>query len=132
MKKSMIASLLLAVSGAGAEAPAAPAPASTAVPPLRARLTEDLIRAAVRDMRAQDRAETEAKAEADPAGRVLSGGGYRRFARALAESKRPSCFGDDALKFQPSEHDTKNWHFGATGPMATPFWIAAVVRGKCR
>jgi len=128
MNKSMLASLLLTMSGAGAEAPAAPAAASVAAPSLRARLTEDVIRAAVRDTRAQDGA----GADPAPAGRVLSGGGYRTFARALAESKKPSCFGEDALKFQPSEHDTKDWHFGATGTMATPFWIAAVVRGKCR
>jgi hypothetical protein len=128
MKKSMLASLLLTMSGAGAEAPAAPTTASAAVPPLRARLTEDVIRSAVRDTLAQDRTAP------DPAlaGRVLSGGGYRTFAQAVADSKTPSCFGEDALKFQPSEHDTKNWHFGATGTMATPFWIAAVVRGKCR
>lgn len=128
MNRSTLASLLLTMSGAAAEAPAAPAAASSAVPPLRARLTEEVIRAAVRDTRAQDRD----AADPAPAGRVLSGGGYRSLARAIAESKTPSCFGEDALKFQPSEHDTKDWHFGATGTMATPFWIAAVVRGKCR
>lgn len=122
MKSGLLASLLLTMSGAGAEPAAQPAPA------LRVRLTNEVIASAVRETLAQDAPE----AVPAPSGTVLSGGGLRSFAHDVAESRKPSCFGQDALKFQPAEVDTRYGRFEAKGLTAAPFWAAAILRGKCR
>jgi len=122
MTTALLASLLLTMSGNGAELAAKPAPS------LRARLTNEAIASAVRDTLAQDAP----AAVPAPSGTILSGGSFRSFAHDVAESKKPSCFGQDALKFQPAEIDTRNWHFAAKGLTAAPFWAAAILRGKCQ
>lgn len=126
MKSGLLASLLLTMSGAGAEP--ATKPAAQAAPALRARLTDRVIASAVRETLAQDAPE----AVPAPSGTVLSGGGWRSFAHDVAESKKPSCFGQDALKFQPARRDTRYGRFEAKGLTAAPFWAAAILRGKCR
>jgi hypothetical protein len=114
------------------EAPSSKAEAATAaraatVQPLRARLTDDLIRQAVRETLA------EAPARREPAsgGQVLSSDRYQAFSRDFSESKKPSCLGPDAMKHQPPVIGTKNWNFGVGGIFALPFWAAAIVQGKC-
>ena len=122
MKTSLLASLLLTALGADAE------PAATTPPSLRARLTDEAIASAVRETLAQDKPKTAPA----PTGTALSGDRYRNFSRAFAESAKPSCLGEDALRFQPAQLDTKDWHFEAKGLMALPFWAAAIARGKCQ
>ena len=95
-------------------------PAPTA---LRARLTEDVVRQAVRDTLA----EAPPEARALPPGQALSGDRYQGFARTVSEARHPSCLGPDALKHQPNKIGV----FQANGLMALPFWAAAIVRGKC-
>jgi hypothetical protein len=111
--------LSLVVTGAGAAEPA---------PSLRARLTDDVVRQAVRETLAEGPREPKAA----PSGRVLSGDRYQSFARTFSEAQIPSCLGPDALKHQPNKIDTKHGHFEANGTMALPFWAAAIARGKCK
>ena len=129
MKTNALASiLLLAMLGARAAEPEAAPPATpAAATPLRARLTEDAIRLAVRETLA----ETPAPGPRAPSGDVLSGDSYRKFSRDFTEAKKPSCLGPDALKHQPASFSTKNWNFSADALMALPFWAAAIARGKC-
>jgi hypothetical protein len=96
--------------------------------PLRARLTDEVIRQAVRDTRAEESAERSAA----PSGQILRADRAEAFARAFTYAQKPSCTGSDALKFQPSDTYTKNWHFSASGLMALPFWASAIVKGKCK
>lgn len=113
------ATSLLSVTG-----PAAAEPAPTS---LRARLTDEVVRQAVRETLAEGPLE----ARALPSDRALSGDRYQAFARTVGEARHPSCLGPDALKHQPNKIDTKDWHFEGNGIMALPFWAAAIVRGKC-
>jgi len=121
MKTSLFAGILFAVIDAAAE------PSARAASPLRERLTDELIASAVRETLAED------GAQAAPArgGTVLSGDRYRNFSRAFTESKKPSCLGADALKFQPAQYDIKGWRVDAKELMALPFWAAAIAGGKC-
>ena len=121
MKTRLLASLLFVISGANAEL------AAKAVPSLRTRLTDEVIASAVRETLAQDASKTDPA----PTGTVLSGGAYHSFSQAVAESKKPSCLGPDALKFQPAKMETKDWRFEAKGLTALPFWATAIARGKC-
>jgi hypothetical protein len=105
---------------------AEPAPAPT--PSLRARLTDDVVKQAVRETLAEGPREPKDA----PSGRVLSGDRYQSFARTFSEAQIPSCLRPDALKHQPNKIDTKDWHFEANGTLALPFWAAAIVRGKCK
>ena len=116
---ALVSSLI--VTGTGAAEPAA-------APSLRARLTDDVVKQAVRETLAEDPREPKPA----PSGRVLSGDRYQSFARTFSEAQIPSCLGPDALKHQPNKMDTKNWHFEANGTMALPFWAAAIARGKCK
>jgi hypothetical protein len=129
MKTYALASLLLlTMPGASAAEPEAAQPTPpVAGTPLRASLTEEAIRLAVRETLA----ETPAPAARALSGEVLSGDGYRKFSRDFTEAKKPSCLGPDALKHQPASFSTKNWNFGAGGLLALPFWAAAIARGKC-
>jgi hypothetical protein len=95
---------------------------------LRARLTDDVVKQAVRETLAEGPSEPQAA----PSGRVLNGDRYRSFSRTFSEARIPSCLGPDALKHQPNKIDTKHGHFEANGTMAMPFWAAAVARGKCK
>lgn len=122
MKAIVLAgSLSLIMSSAAAE------PASEAAPSLRARLTDETIKQAVRETLAED----PGSSRPAPSGDALSGDTYRKFSRTFTEAKKPSCLGPDALKHQPAEFSTKNWNFGVGGLMALPFWAAAIARGKC-
>ena len=123
MKTGVLAALLLLhLSGSADARPQAPAQ------PLRARLTDDVIKQAVRETLSDNPVEREAA----PSGQVLSGGQYRAFSRNFSEAQKPSCMGPDALKFQPAEMSTKDWHFAASGLMTLPFWAAAIAKGKCQ
>jgi hypothetical protein len=129
MKTSILASVLfLAVPiVVAAEPELKPAPAVDSALPLRARLTDEAIRQAVRDTLAEEPKRPAAAARGD----VLSGDGYRQFSRDFSEAKKPSCLGPDALKHQPASFSTKNWNFSAGALMALPFWAAAIAGGKC-
>lgn len=119
------AAILLTLSGSTAAAsPATPVPGQS----LRARLSDEVIKQAVRETLAENPVEREAA----PSGQVLSGGQYLAFSRNFSEAQKPSCMGPDALKFQPAEMSTKDWHFAASGLMTLPFWAAALVKGKCQ
>jgi len=58
---------------------------------------------------------------------ALSGDAHAGFSRAVDEARVPGCLNTDALKHQPPK----------LGPisfdtlMAVPFWLSAIVRGKC-
>lgn len=130
MKASALAlSLLLHASTGAAAAPEGPAPAVEPSAPLRARLTDEAIRQAVRETLAESRDRPAARGEGE--GEILSGDGYRAFARDFAEARKPSCMAPDALKHQPPGLRTKNWNVGLGGLFALPFWAAAIVKGKC-
>ena len=129
MKTTLSSFLLLTMLGARAAEPdAAPPTTPAAATPLRARLTDEAIRLAVRETLA----ETTAPGARAPSGDVLSGDSYRKFSRDFTEAKKPSCLGPDALKHQPASFSTKNWNFGVGGLLALPFWAAAIARGKCQ
>ena len=95
--------------------------------PLRARITDEAIKQAVR----ATLAESPVRAASASSGDLLSVDSYRTFSRGFTEAKKPSCLGPDALKHQPAEFRTKNWVIGAGGLVALPFWAAAIARGKC-
>lgn len=125
MKTSVLASVLfLTVPISIAAEPEAKADSAL---PLRARLTDEAIKEAVRETLAEA-----PKLPASPSnGEVLSGDSYHNFSRNFSEAKKPSCLGPDALKHQPASFSTKNWNFSAGALLALPFWAAAIARGKC-
>lgn len=57
---------------------------------------------------------------------------YEAFGRQFSAAQKPSCLGPDPLKFQPAGFTAGGWNFGLVPPLTLPFWITAVVRGKCR
>ena len=129
MKGRTLAGLLsLTVLGAGAAEAPPPVKAPDATPSLRARLTDDVVKQAVRETLADSPREPKSA----PSGQALSGERYQTFSREFTEAQKPSCLGPNALKFQPAGFSTKNWNFGVGGVFALPFWAAAIVRGKCQ
>jgi hypothetical protein len=99
-------------------------------PPLSLRLTDEVISKAVR--------ETLAEQPGRPglaSGKSLSGDAYRKFEHAFSEAEKPGCMRPDAMKFQPHSLTFKiagqDYVMAAAGKLAIPFWIAAIVRGKC-
>lgn len=91
--------------------------------PLRTRVADpDLIRAAVKEALA---------ASPQPGGlqksTVLGSDANAGFARAVDEARVPDCLHPDALKHQPP----KLGPVDIGGVLALPFWISAIVRGKC-
>ena len=129
MKQHALASLLyLTVLGAAAEPAPVPEKLPEATPSLRSRLTDDVVKQAVRETLADSPREPKSA----PSGQVLSGDRYQTFSREFAQAQKPSCLGPDALKHQPSGFSTKNWNFGLGGVFALPFWAAAIVGGKCK
>jgi hypothetical protein len=120
--RSVVAAFLIvtltcpAVAGEPVQAqPAAPTGA-----PLRAQLTDEAIRQAVKQTLADEQKES-----AIAPGRTLSGDArYQQFGRAVSEAKTPDCLHGDALKYQPT--------FFFAGLLAIPFWALAAIRGKCR
>lgn len=94
---------------------------SQAQPSLRARLSGDVIKEAVRETLA------EAPPARKAAGPVLRGERYEAFGREMEEARVPSCWHADAMKHQPPKIGPVN----IGGIFALPFLAAAIVRGKC-
>jgi hypothetical protein len=106
---------------------------STPPAPLSLRLSEEVIGKAVRETLAEQasgRAGERLRSE-----QALSGDAYRKFERAFSEAEKPDCLHPDAMKFQPHSVAFKiggqTYGIGVGGQLAIPFWIAAIVRGKC-
>jgi hypothetical protein len=97
-------------------------------PPLR--LTDEAISKAVRESLAES-----PRVMKDQSGKTLSGDPYQKFERAFSEAEKPGCMRPDAMKFQPHGLSFKflgqDYVMEASGQIAIPFWIAAIVRGKC-
>lgn len=93
---------------------------------LLARLTDDVIRDAVRQALAEAPADLKG---ASPT--VLSGDRYRDFSRKVDDAKVPGCLNPDALKHQPASVQTKDWVIGLSGTLAAPLWLVAAATGKC-
>jgi hypothetical protein len=119
--RSFLACLIVILTSLSANAqtkslsPPSPAPQEM---PLRATLTGDLIKQAVK----QSLAEEQKEAALMP-GKALSADRYGEFGRQVSEARIPDCLHGDALKFQPTL-------FG--GLLGIPFVVAAALRGKCR
>jgi hypothetical protein len=119
--RSLLACLIVIVTTLSANAqtkslsPPSPAPQEM---PLRATLTDDLIKQAVK----QSLADEQKEAALMP-GKGLSADRYREFGRQMSEARIPDCLHGDALKFQPTL-------FG--GLLGIPFVVVAALRGKCR
>ena len=91
--------------------------------PLRARINDPaVIQAAVREA-----VENIAAKDAGGQSGVLSAGSQQTFARSFDEARVPDCLHPDAMKHQPP----KIGPIGIGGIYALPFWISAIVRGKC-
>ncbi len=101
--------------------------ADTPPPPSSARPSDEAIRKAVREVMAEQPDKPFTAGD----GTSLSGAPYKEFSRQFSEAKKPHCMGPDPLKHQPHTIETKNWVFGVGGIFAAPFWVAAIVRGKC-
>jgi hypothetical protein len=87
--------------------------------PLRAQLTDEAIRDAVKQTLANEKQE----AVVAPGKAFSADPRYQQFGREMSEAKIPDCLHGDALKFQPT-------FLG--GLLAIPFWALAAMRGKCR
>jgi hypothetical protein len=99
-------------------------------PPPSLRLSDEVIGKAVRETVAEQARGNGLRSE-----KALSGDAYRKFERAFSEAEKPDCLHPDAMKFQPHSLTFKlggqTYGIGVGGQLAIPFWIAAVVRGKC-
>ncbi|MFK3736534.1 hypothetical protein [Massilia sp. TN1-12] len=111
------AMVMMALAGPAA-ADETPSPAQ---PSLRARLSGDVIKEAVRETLA------EAPATRKEAGPVLRADRYEAFGREMEEARVPSCWHADAMKHQPPKIGPIN----IGGIFVLPFLAAAIVRGKC-
>jgi hypothetical protein len=98
--------------------------------PLSLRLTDEVIDKAVRETLAEQAAGGRLRPD-----KALSGDAYRKFERAFSEAEKPDCLHPDAMKFQPHSLAFKfagqTYGIGVGGQLAIPFWLAAIVRGKC-
>jgi hypothetical protein len=98
--------------------------------PLSLRLSDEAIGKAVRETLAEQARGNGLRSE-----KALSGDAVRTFERAFSEAEKPDCLHPDAMKFQPHSLAFKlggqTYGIGVGGQLAIPFWIAAVVRGKC-
>jgi hypothetical protein len=123
MKRLVVACSLTAFTlQAAAAQEAAVAPPA----PLRAQLTDEVIRDAVKQTLAEtgiDRRQRDST--------VLRGDQYKKFERKFSEAQVPSCIHPDALRLQPAEIETKDWVIGLGGILVVPFIIVAAARGKC-
>lgn len=90
-----------------------------ATPTLRERLSDDVIRKAVKAT-LTDADEYPQRYKDD----TLSGTAYEQFGREFHEAKVPDCLHPDGLKRQPT--------FFLGGLLALPFVAVAKIRGKCR
>jgi bacterioferritin-associated ferredoxin len=98
------------------------APAPALGNSLRARLSDEAIRQAVRETLAETK-ENPRRHEAD----VLSADQYQRFSNEFHEAKVPYCMHPDGLKRQPTNIGPINF----VGLYAVPFVFLAKMRGKC-
>jgi hypothetical protein len=94
------------------------------------RLTDEAVSKAVHESLAES-----PRIPLQQSGKVLSGDLYQKFERGFSEARKPDCLHPDAMKFQPHGLNFKllgqEYVLEATGRIAIPFWIAAIVRGKC-
>jgi hypothetical protein len=116
MKSLLVLGLAMMLSRAGAQNPEAP-PARPL--PLRAKLTDEVIKDAVRQTLAGDK-----KASPKDMGTVLGAEKYEEFSRQFSDAKLPDCLHSEGLKYQPT--------FFLGGVLALPFIVVAAARGKCR
>jgi hypothetical protein len=116
---SLLALQLAASAAAAQDQPAPEKPASS----LRAKLTDTVIKEAVRESLADNR-ENPLRHEAD----VLRADKYQVFTQEFHEARVPDCLHEDALKRQPHSIGP----FVATQLFAVPFVVLAKLRGKCR
>jgi hypothetical protein len=105
--------LILSTSGASAQPLAAPTPA-----PLRAKLTDQVIRQAVREELSNG-----PKDQSKPEAPVLGAERYESFARKVSDATVPDCLHSEGLKRQ--------W-VPLGGVYAVPFVLVAALRGKCK
>ena len=105
-------------------------PATQPPAPLSLRLSNEVIGKAVRETLAEQASGNKLHAE-----KALSGNAFQKFERAFSEAEKPDCLHPDAMKFQPHSLTFKlggqTYGIGVGGQLAIPFWIAAIVRGKC-
>lgn len=98
---------------------------SPAPPPatgLLAKLSDKVIREAVRDSLAEP-VDNPRRHEAD----TLRGNSYTEFAQQFSEARVPDCLHGDALKRQPPRIGPIGFSYLA----AVPFVVLAKLRGKC-
>lgn len=117
-----LATALLAAQLAMDASAAAPAVAP-AVTPLAARVSDPaVIRTAVKIALAGSSNQPSPRETT-----ALSGDAHAGFTRAVDEARVPGCFNTDALKHQPASIGAISFKELA----AVPFWLGAMVRGKC-
>lgn len=112
---------VLALPAAGLDSASRPSGDGQAQPVLRARLTDDVIKQAVRDTLAE-----QPSRPADTGG-VLSGERAASFGRQMDAARKPSCWRPDAMKHQPAQVGP----ITLVGSLAAPFWAAAILGGEC-
>ena len=130
---------MVAVRAGGRDAAAAAHADPFAAPPtatgqlsLRQRLDDEAIARAVRETLAETHGVEQALT-----GTALSGDSYNytKFARQFDQAAKGHCLGPDALKHQPASRVVRtvfgDFNVGVGGPLALPFWGAAILRGKC-
>lgn len=123
-----LAASIIAINFAG-DALAQDSSESPAPTPLASRLTDDLIKKAVKDTLAAEPKPKHGQLD----GRALSGdSSYQKFLRKFSDARIPSCRRPDALKHQPTSVEFKGWVVGVSGELAAPFWLYAAASGKCR
>jgi hypothetical protein len=118
MRLIVSACLIIALTANGACAQTPGAGSALPAAPLRAQLTSDVIKGAVKETLASEK-----KEQKQPRGAVLGGEKYENFSREFSEAKVPDCLHSDGLKRQPT--------FFLGGLLALPFVLVAAVRGKC-
>lgn len=117
MQRLLAACLIVALASTSASAQPLPGQAEPDVA-LRSRLTNDVIKDAVKNtLRDDKKGQQVNKEEAFGVER------YENFARDFSEAKVPDCLHSEGLKRQPT--------FFLTGVLALPFIVVAAVRGKC-
>jgi len=105
-----------------------------AQPPLRLRLSDEVISKAVRETLAEHPGSPKLESGKTSNG-ALSGDSYQKFSRAFSEAEKPGCLRPDATKFVSPSTVVKvggqDYNVGVGGLLALPFWAAAIARGKC-
>jgi hypothetical protein len=120
MRLLVAASLIVTFGSTSASAQDGQAPAAPEQPaPLRARLTDEVIKEAVQKTLVGDKTGTKREQ-----GTVLGAERYEQFSRQMSDAKTPDCLHADGLKFQPT--------FIFAGILALPFIGIAALRGKCK